>query len=179
MAKSKKYICIRDCYVHEKKWTVGEPLTPGLKPNKHFASEDDFSDALADATRIPITPADDPRSTIKIISDLKEKFGVEVDEKISRKEAFLMWKDLVVKNEKPGEPAPPELTKKITPVKLIEKKFSELTPDEINNLKLKDIQQTILQRFGVEMNIVGARKLDLIKKALKLEEKDQRRIVEC
>ena len=88
-----KYICIRACYYgppgNKRLYRPGERLQAG-KPNKHFVPASEFHRGLIN--KAPTSPQDDPRSTARIIQELKHKYGVVLcPETTSRVEAFRAW----------------------------------------------------------------------------------------
>jgi hypothetical protein len=128
-------------------------------PNKHFSE----AGAVAEVSGA-IVAGDDPRSTNEIRADL-EKLGIKVKKSASRKELFARWCEEtkktspVVKKEEPeGDP-------------LEGKKFSELGPEDIENIKVAEIVAAVKHRFSIDMKFGGKKKTDLIKFAIDLEQK--------
>jgi len=149
------------------------PLISGHKPNKHFA--DTKGKPFTMPKEIKITVAgDDPRPTVKIIKDIKEKYGIDLDEDTTgRKEAFALELKLKKKGQKKTKTTPKPKTL-VDPVETVEtvdtgtsdpddldgintaqdettvegaeqKPLSEWTPDEIDKVK----QGELTKLFGV------------------------------
>lgn len=176
MSKEETFICIRDCYHGNHLYHVGDKLLPGHTANKHFAPGSEAAEAMANAARVALTPGDDTRSTTKIRAELFEKYGLVLPEQTPRKEVWAAWK-LKASQDGGSEvkiaPAEQAFVDDAAPkgVVLIEKKFSEMTPDDIENTTAQSIKDTVLARFKNELNITGASKKILMKRAIDLEKK--------
>ncbi len=181
--KKGKYICIRECYYMNNLWKAGDPLPDGLEPGKHFSL--DGLDHEEDE-RLIARSGDDPRSTTQMFQDLKTKYPeVKVHDAMSRKELFALW----VKAEKdavePEEETPADDTKKAKTIKADdvvdgddetasqdeEKRFIDMTPDEMFSLKNKEISDKVLRMYKKELKYAGSKKEDLLKKAMDIETK--------
>ena len=180
MAKD-KYVCHRKCYYNNTVFCVGDPLPPGLPPNKHFSIDGEGPDA--DEKHI-VMAGDDPRSTKQIIIDLKEKHGIEMGSKTGRKPAFAKW--LKAENaaaDKRKEAATPAKTKEKAPAAdadkaddadvLGGKKFGECLPDELDKITNEQLGKLINKRFKVDFKFSGKSKKVLIETALKYESKQK------
>ena len=80
------YICIRECFTHNKRFRPGEPfpenwLANNYKPNKHFAPAKDAHAALqkAQAERTRYGHGDDTRSTAELKKALAQFMAVDAD----------------------------------------------------------------------------------------------------
>ena len=157
-----KYVCIRDCYYIGNRFRPGDILPDWASPNKHFQA---VGQPLPKDTQKPIyAPGDDTRSTKQLISDLKEKFDVDATGK-TRKEAFRLWKEhaaaaedsarqdanasggVVTSGPFPGADAPGiapgDVGRGVFKNPVLNKQFSEMTPDEIDKLTTDEICQKL------------------------------------
>ena len=162
---AQKFVCIRECHYgprgYRKRFEIGEELPSNWRPGKHFVPAEAFGDALAGATAI-VTPADDPRSTKKIIKDLKKKHKIELDPKSSRKEAFYAWVDAeAALEEKPVEEPETDVGDQ-TADPLGALKFGQLTEEDIDAFKAKELVQSLQIRYGVELTFAGKSKRELV-----------------
>lgn len=169
--KKTEFRCHRKCYYLEKLWSVGEKLWPGAVPNKHFSTDDDFEENAEAAERVPQFHGDDPRHITIMLAELKSKHDIELPDTTTRKEAFLAWQQAEAKAKGITDPiAIATALPKANPPILLEKKFKDMAPDDIDKARLVDMQYTIKAKFGYDVNIVGAKKAAVLKQAIKFEE---------
>ena len=82
-----RYICNRACYYDDQYYEVGDVLRDGMKPTKHFSSENSF----VEKEDLPMQMyGDDPRSTAQIKSDIERKGETPVSN--NRKELYSQWR---------------------------------------------------------------------------------------
>lgn len=182
---SNKFICIRKCYYEGKLWEVGEILPDELAPNKHFTLDGQIQ---AGEKRVAYGPGDDPRSTKQIIADLKKHFGIALDAKTVRKTAWIEWRNAEEAAGKKGlvteRPATqnqePKYGKADDPGRfglptfdnsILNKNFSDWSPDEIDKTTAKEICQKLnAPPYSLDMKPIGITKADLIKRGIEVEE---------
>jgi len=172
------YVCFRQCYYLNTYFNVGDILKPDLEPNKHFLQE---GEDVPDDGGPPARAGDDPRSTKQIASDLMGSYpDVEIPPEAvgNRKALFALWVE-AGKDAKPAprepEPAPdgqedPSInTPPGAPGKDI--RFADMTPDQIADITQKGIAEKVERMYKQEFKFAGAPKIDLIKRAIIVEEK--------
>jgi len=167
---SNQYICVRNCYYgppgHRKLFKVGELLPAGWEPNKHFIAG---AKVPPEETNSPArTPGDDSRPTVQIIMDLRMKYGIDMRGR-TRKEAFAEW--IKAENQKDVAVKPEPVLKEGATDPLNGRRFSDMSPDEINNSKRDDIVEAINHRFKMDMTHGNKSKVELIQYGIDLEAK--------
>jgi len=171
----KKYRCITACFRNSKFFNPGELLPEGMEPGEHFALVDDGVKIEQSEKPIIRVSGDDPRSTIQIIADLKDKYGINVPDTASKREAFDAW----VRAEQKAAPKKETPKEYVAPVP--SKRFADMTPDEAMNMKSYEITAQVEKMYGVELRHAGVKKEDLLAKAAEIEkewlEKRRRGIV--
>lgn len=144
-----KYECVRTCYYLGKLFKPGNPLPDWAEPNKHFLP---VGESLGeDEKKKVFGPGDDPRSTRQIKKDLKEKF--DIDASGTRKDLWLRWKEATDAAEDAarqdaeasfGAPQgnakhPERFDRPAFKNESLNKKFTEMSPDDIDKLSVKDM----------------------------------------
>lgn len=190
MAKQDPMICIRDTYLHGKLWKSGDVFVPpyeGAEPNRHFTINGVVS---ADERRRAVYgPADDVRSTEEMRRLCIEAEMPGVNEDTTRKELF----NFLVKYEKSNPPevaaAPQEKAPAHNPDNagavhdpskkfenpILNKMFLEMTPDDINTLKTKEIKEKLSRPpYSLQLGSGQVSKADLVKRGVAIEEQKSR-----
>ena len=166
---SSKWIAIRNCYYLKRYWQAGESLndTGGYEdapPGKHFALDGKIPAGEIDSI---VRPGDDPRSTVQIRKDLEEIHGVDTKGVADRKDLFNLWTDAEKAKAAEAAPPVPDGVEIVDP--LGTRKFSDLSPDELNELKNQELADSMKVRFGLDVKYKGIPKENLIQQALQLE----------
>jgi hypothetical protein len=168
-----KYVCFRQCYYANTYFNVGDILRPGIEPNKHFHVE---GESAPEDGGPPVRAGDDPRSTKQIASDIMDnypKVDIPPEAVGNRKALFALWVDAGQDAKPvPREPEPqpaPEGKKPGTTDKDV--RFADMTPDQIADITQKGIAEKIERMYKQEFKFAGASKIDLIKRAVVVEEK--------
>lgn len=156
-----EYICYKDCYYANTYFTVGDKLPSNLNPNKHFSVD---GTPPKDIESPVLKAGDDPRSTIQMLEDLKKEYpDVEISDDATRKEIF----EALVKANKLAERK--EFVESIkTPVGN-DKRFSEMTPDELYEMKVAEISEKVERLYKKELRYGGVKKDELLKQAIDIE----------
>ncbi len=168
---AEEFVCIRDCFYgppgYRQLFKVGDKLPAGWEPNKHFAST---SSGVVKGIEAPKGPGDDPRSTSKMIQELKLMHGIDMAGK-TRKEVFAAWVEAenAPKTGAPDAPAPePEEPAEDPMADFV---FSSMTPDQIEAAKVREIAAAIKYRFNIDVAFVGKTKHELIQMGIDLEQR--------
>jgi hypothetical protein len=164
-----KYICIRDTYVYNRLWKAGEALWDGLEPTKHFT----LNGVLPkDQPAIPMGPFDDPRPTPKLKADC-EDLGIETKGR-DRKALWSAWAEKV----KESSPKPEKSTIKVdvdgilSNNPLLKKNFSDMTPDDINNITAKEMCEKLKREpyLREDAKPAGTTKANLVALGIRIEQ---------
>lgn len=182
-----KYVCFRQCYYANTYFNVGDPLKPGIEPNKHFCIE---GEATPEDGGPPVRAGDDPRSTKQIASDLMDKYPkVDIPPEAvgNRKALFALWveagKDAKAAPKSTKEPEPDgQKDHPVTgcvhgPVGEKDIRFADMTPDQIADITQKGIAEKVERMYKLEFKYAGASKADLIKRAIVVEDKHEAKLV--
>lgn len=177
-----KYICIRKCHYLDRLWEPGEQFVPpfdGAAPNRHFQ----INGKPVGDERIVQGPGDDPRSTAQMKKDL-ETMGVDADG-MSRKD---IWRKLVdlqggvstAPAHKDHQAADPNNSgarhnqERVPSNPSANKLFSDMGPDDIDGLTVKDIRAKLSTApYSLELGSGVISKADLIKRGIAVEEQQK------
>jgi hypothetical protein len=173
---------MRDCYLHGRLWKAGEPFNPpfeGAEPNRHFT----IGGVPVADERIIRGPGDDPRSTAQILADI-QKIKPSVT-KGTRKQLFRLWQELTgavdpVKVSPAAQVPDPHNTgarhdpKKVNVNPTMNKLFSDMGPDDIDSITVKEIREKLAQPpYSLELGTGVITKADLIKRGIQVEEQQK------
>jgi hypothetical protein len=189
-------ICHTKCYHAGRVWEPGESWddfgknSPDAKPNSHFSV--DGTVPVSAAGRTVRGPGDDPRSTAKMRDQVIEyiKAGVwpgkEPAKNASRKELFAIL--IEIEGREMGKKAIAASIGTGTTVgtavensgpnagrsfenPLMNKLFSDMTPDDINNLKASELRDKLqMPPYSIELGSGVVAKADLVKRGIAIEE---------
>lgn len=166
-----KYICIRKCYLHGKLWDLGdvfEPMFEGAEPNKHFA----LNGVVQIENRTgPMGPGDDPRSTVQIKADLEALTNKKPDPSWNRKQLFWAWVDAARENGQTVIQEPAQPSKKTYFNEQNAKMFSEMSPDDIENMKADDMRSKLESPpYSLDLGRGYVNKTEMVKRGIEIEE---------
>jgi len=165
---NERFICVTECYYLSRLWQPGYFLPEGARPNRHFVQEKDYNPNRKSEVTI-FGPGDDPRSTKKLISDLKSTFGIEMPQGSSRKDAWQAWHDAEISV---GVDLVRTVEKQEIDDPLKGKSFAKMTPSELDSTPVKSIAASVMSRYGIELNCAGKKKADVIKQVLQIEQEN-------
>lgn len=173
--------------MHGKLWDVGDVFEapfPGAEPNRHFTVNGVMTEG--DKQRIVYSPGDDPRTT-KALYELAKKYKMEgLTKNTTRKKLH----NFVVKFERDNNitqspveaqqtaPAanPDNSGAKFDPENtfdnpILNKPFMDMSPDEINKIKVDEIRTKLGQPpYSLELGTGVIAKAELIKRGIQIEE---------
>lgn len=73
-----KYVCIKDCYYNNKRYTEGEPLEDGVEPNRFFEKR-----GLSETGGVAVAKTEESLSAddvVKLIDEAEETAGKNLEE---------------------------------------------------------------------------------------------------
>lgn len=174
MPKAKEYFCWRDCVYGQKSrrraYKVGEKLMPGLLPGKYFSEDGELPEHVK--LKIVMVAGDDPRPTEIIRAELEEEFDVKMSKKASRKELFARYIEEKKKAEAASgdvENAETEKEPENPNIEILVKKFSDMTPDDVDAISSKEAASKIKKDFGVHMKPTKNNKETIVAKGIQME----------
>ena len=178
-----KMICYRTCYLHNKRWEVGEEFIapfPGAQPNRHFSPGG--VPPKDEAVRSVHGPGDDPRSTKEMRESL-EAAGVKVSKGWGRKTLFAKLMEIEspgsIKKPESGQPPlvdPNNTGPAYSPARgfdnlVLNKRFGEMSPDDIDGLKADEIRAKLEKPpYSINLGSGYVKKETMIERGIAIEE---------